>query len=304
MAKEYQLKNIANCINIFKDLLVPQYVIFVWAIFILFSIIFGYPNIELRLLFQVLLIFPFLIFGLNALNQVYDLTIDKINKPLRPIPSRRITSRTTKILTLTSYLIALLISVYSLNSLVLVLVLIFIVLSILYSIPLIRLKRFFLSTMIVGATLYGAIPFILAWTLFSDGTNFPWFLFLFFYILLVIISNTKDFEDYEGDKQNKIKTLQVITGVQKAKIIIVISIFLLIFVSTLLLLFHKIENFLTVPLLISICLLLVLIYKLIHIPKNSIITQKITTQASIVSFGMIVYILILLSFALTFLLVK
>ena len=43
----------------------------------------------------------------NALNQIYDLDIDRINKPHRPLPSRRLSMRTAWLFTAITYAVAL-----------------------------------------------------------------------------------------------------------------------------------------------------------------------------------------------------
>src|SRR6476646_629467 len=43
----------------------------------------------------------------NALNQIYDLEIDRINKPRRPLPSGRLSSREAWTFTLATYVVAL-----------------------------------------------------------------------------------------------------------------------------------------------------------------------------------------------------
>ena len=45
--------------------------------------------------------------GNNALNQIYDLDIDRVNKPKRPLPSGRLTTRQTWVFTAITYALAL-----------------------------------------------------------------------------------------------------------------------------------------------------------------------------------------------------
>src|SRR5213078_3767573 len=45
--------------------------------------------------------------GNNALNQIYDLDIDRVNKPKRPLPSGRLTTRQAWVFTAVTYAAAL-----------------------------------------------------------------------------------------------------------------------------------------------------------------------------------------------------
>ena len=45
--------------------------------------------------------------GNNALNQIYDLDIDRVNKPKRPLPSGRLTIRQAWVFTVVTYVTAL-----------------------------------------------------------------------------------------------------------------------------------------------------------------------------------------------------
>src|SRR6476661_4017857 len=48
--------------------------------------------------------------GNNALNQIYDLDIDRVNKPKRPLPSRRLTIGQVWWFTVVTYALALLLA--------------------------------------------------------------------------------------------------------------------------------------------------------------------------------------------------
>ncbi|MBI4168276.1 MAG: UbiA family prenyltransferase [Candidatus Aenigmarchaeota archaeon] len=50
--------------------------------------------LNVQVLILPLVSFCLLVFGFNSLNGVFDLQIDKINKPLRPLPQKRILPRT------------------------------------------------------------------------------------------------------------------------------------------------------------------------------------------------------------------
>jgi 4-hydroxybenzoate polyprenyltransferase len=55
----------------------------------------------------VLLLFFFLLFLHSGLNQIYDLDIDAVNKPLRPLPSHRMSLRFAWIVSIIYFLAAL-----------------------------------------------------------------------------------------------------------------------------------------------------------------------------------------------------
>ena len=163
--------------------------------------------------------------GVNALNQVYDRDIDRINKPLRPIPSGILTTKQVtviaSILLACGAIIAILlgpvfviIGVLGLGS------------SLLYTLPFPRFKKsMFFSTGIMGIG-YGPFLLLAGWVIYepvvfewSDGglvISPPLWVLLFLYFHEVFILISKDYRDIEGDKKYGMRTLPATLGKTRA----------------------------------------------------------------------------------------
>ena len=154
----------------------------------------------------------------NTLNQVYDLDIDKINKPYRPLPQKTITKDEARTIAWVLYLITLW-RITMLNREFATLVLILMLVTIFYSVPPLRFKQRFLLSNISIAFARGLIGFVAAWSIF-DNTILPWeeptpwAIGLLFGIYLMGAVTTKDFTDIEGDRKYGMNTLPVVLGMK------------------------------------------------------------------------------------------
>jgi 4-hydroxybenzoate polyprenyltransferase len=155
--------------------------------------------------------------GSNILNQVYDLDIDKINKPYRPIPSKVITKDEARTAAWLVYLITLWRAATVGSGAFLFLILIIMLITIFYSMPPVRLKkRLFISNMSI-AFARGMLGFAAGWSIFGDPFNqTPWLIGFLMAIYLLGAVTTKDFTDLKGDKKYGMRTLPVVFGKQKA----------------------------------------------------------------------------------------
>jgi 4-hydroxybenzoate polyprenyltransferase len=155
--------------------------------------------------------------GSNVLNQVYDLEIDKINKPYRPIPSKIITKDEARTIAWMVYLITLWRAATVSSGAFLFLILIIMLITIFYSMPPVQLKkRLFISNISI-AFARGELGFVAGWCIFGDPFNpIPWLIGLIMCIYLVGAVTTKDFTDMKGDKKFGMRTLPVVFGKQKA----------------------------------------------------------------------------------------
>ena len=148
----------------------------------------------------------------NVINQYFDLEIDKINKPLRPFPSRKISKREIISFSFILYFSALFLSL--LVNLKLFLIILFTaIISFCYSAPPLRIKKYpFLSNIFIALP-RGMLLIIAGWSVSSPVfTIEPWFIGLIFALYLFGASTTKDFSDIKGDSQFGIRTLPVIYG--------------------------------------------------------------------------------------------
>jgi 4-hydroxybenzoate polyprenyltransferase len=156
----------------------------------------------------------------NALNQIYDLAIDKVNKPARPLPSGRITIRQAWIFTWISYAIALLLAWFVApggRRECFWIVLVAAILTFVYSVPPFRTKRHGLWANITIAVPRGLLLKVAGWSAVKTVVGVePWFIGGIFGLFLLGASTTKDFSDMEGDAADGCRTLPIIYGVRKA----------------------------------------------------------------------------------------
>jgi 4-hydroxybenzoate polyprenyltransferase len=156
----------------------------------------------------------------NALNQIYDLEIDRINKPKRPLPSGRLSMRDAWIFTAACYVAALwlayLVAPDGRHECFWI-VLAAAVITYLYSAPPFRTKRLGVWANLTIAIPRGVLLKVAGWS--SVKTVFgaePWFIGAVFGLFLLGASTTKDFADMEGDARGGCRTLPIIYGVQRA----------------------------------------------------------------------------------------
>ncbi|WP_455368891.1 UbiA family prenyltransferase [[Eubacterium] cellulosolvens] len=156
----------------------------------------------------------FLMASTMAMNDYYDLEIDKINCPKRPIPSGTITQREAIIISIISGLMgiiaAALINLYSLAVASFALIL-----MLYYNTK--GKKTGFLGNILVSICI--GLPFIFGGAAVGRVTHL-----LILFSLMAFISNlgrevTKGIMDLEGDRTKKIKTIAVIHGPRKASIL-------------------------------------------------------------------------------------
>ncbi len=153
----------------------------------------------------------------NGINQVYDLDIDRVNKPRRPIPSGRMTMSEANRVTLLLYVVALALALaVSLECFVLVAVAA--LLTIVYSVPPLRTKRFGALANLTIAIPRGLLLKVAGWstvrTILGDGE--PWYIGMVFGTFLLGASTTKDFADMKGDEADGCITLPVRFGPRRA----------------------------------------------------------------------------------------
>ncbi len=158
--------------------------------------------------------------GNNTLNQIYDLEIDRINKPKRPLPSGRISSREAWIFTWITYAIAL-----ALAWMVAPggrhecfwIVVAAAVATFIYSCPPFRTKQRGIWANVTIAVPRGVLLKVAGWSCVKTiwGVE-PWFIGAIFGLFLLGASTTKDFADMEGDARGGCRTLPILYGVRRA----------------------------------------------------------------------------------------
>ena len=156
----------------------------------------------------------------NALNQIYDLEIDRINKPRRALPSGRLSRREAWTFTLAAYVVALILAwlvVPGGRHECFWIVIVATVITILYSAPPFRTKRLGIWANLTIAIPRGVLLKVAGWSAVKTvfGTE-PWFIGAVFGLFLLGASTTKDFADMEGDARGGCRTLPIIYGVRRA----------------------------------------------------------------------------------------
>src|SRR3954469_6098750 len=175
-----------------------------------------------------LLIYPFI--GLvmaavlnaasNALNQIYDLEIDRINKPRRPLPSGRLSLQHAWTFTFITYAIALALAWFvspAGRHECFWIVVVATIITILYSAPPFRTKRLGIWANVTIAIPRGVLLKVAGWSAVKTiAGSEPWFIGAIFGLFLLGASTTKDFADMEGDARGGCRTLPIIYGVRRA----------------------------------------------------------------------------------------
>jgi 4-hydroxybenzoate polyprenyltransferase len=156
----------------------------------------------------------------NALNQIYDLEIDRVNKPKRPLPSARLSLRDAWTFTYATYAAALALAWFVQPAgrhecFWIVLAAAFI--TVLYSAPPFRTKRLGIWANVTIAIPRGVLLKVAGWSAVKTVVALePWFIGAIFGLFLLGASTTKDFADMEGDARGGCRTLPIIYGVRRA----------------------------------------------------------------------------------------
>jgi 4-hydroxybenzoate polyprenyltransferase len=158
--------------------------------------------------------------GSNGLNQIYDLEIDRINKPARPLPSGRLSVREAWGFTWITFAIGLLMA-WLINWQCLLLAGVAAALTACYSVPPARTKRWGVLANITVAIPRGFLLPVAGWsTVKSIGLAEPWLLSFPLGLFIFGASSTKDFSDIPGDRAGGCRTLPVQYGIRKTALII------------------------------------------------------------------------------------
>jgi 4-hydroxybenzoate polyprenyltransferase len=152
----------------------------------------------------------------NALNQIYDLENDRINKPNRMIPAGVMTIREAAWVAAVLYASSLTLAAI-VGAQCLLLAATAAILTYVYSAPPFRTKRAALTANLTIAVPRGLLLKVAGWsTVKTIFTREAWVVGLIFGVFLLGATTTKDFADMEGDRAAGCRTLPVVYGVRKA----------------------------------------------------------------------------------------
>jgi len=154
-----------------------------------------------------------------VINDYYDIEIDKINRPERPIPRGSITLSQAKILWIVTSLVGIAIAIYhsiffNIGYLNIIIAVFFAFIGWLYAAW--GKKSGFIGNIIVSVSfsiglIYGAV---------LNNSIIPPYIYFFFltaFFLLLSREIIKGCEDIEGDKNDGVKTLAIKIGIKKSK---------------------------------------------------------------------------------------
>jgi len=172
----------------------------------------------------------------NIINQYFDLEIDRINKPARPLPSGRISIPAALGFCGVLYVLSFGAS-YLVNWQFFIIVLFTALVTYAYSGPPFRTKRHWLPANITIAIPRGCLLVVAGWTAVRDmGELEIWLLGGVFGLYILGAATTKDYADIKGDREGGCITLPIQFGIERSAWMIApffVLPFLLMFAGTL-----------------------------------------------------------------------
>ncbi|MFX1496511.1 MAG: geranylgeranylglycerol-phosphate geranylgeranyltransferase [Promethearchaeota archaeon] len=204
------------------------------------TVIIGILNTRTNVLFNLIIIniilgaltYFFIAGSGMVINDIYDLEIDKINRPKRPIPSGRVSLKQAKIIFFTTFGIGVAISIFQslyfkIGFLNIILAVFFGIMGWVYAKW--GKKSGFFGNLTVSVSfsiglIYGAV---------LNSATIPLYIYFFFltsFFLLLSREVIKGCEDVEGDRELHVKTLAIMIGIEKStKLAIIFSFTAIIF---------------------------------------------------------------------------
>lgn len=156
----------------------------------------------------------------NAWNQAFDVEIDRVNKPTRPIPSGRATVGEALAVGWVCACGALLLGWFA-SLAFLACVAAGLVATWIYSAPPLRTKRRPIGSLVTIAIPRGLFVPVAGWAILADlGHPQPWVLGSVVGLFVLGAAATKDFADVEGDRAHGCRTLPIVLGPARAAAVI------------------------------------------------------------------------------------
>lgn len=154
----------------------------------------------------------------QSINDYYDRELDAINDPKRPIPAGLVTLNEARVNWIVLGVATMLVALVFKNPLILVLTTLGIILSVIYSMPPIKLKKnFWVGPPAVGLG-YVSMSWITGHLIFAPITWQSFVVAILHGILTTGMLVLNDIKSVEGDRQHGLMSLAVALGVHKALI--------------------------------------------------------------------------------------
>lgn len=152
----------------------------------------------------------------NAWNQVFDVEVDRTNKPDRPLPAGRLSVRAAQVIgdlfAAVSLALAAVVSPYFLAC-----VSVGVLGTWIYSAPPLRAKRFTWGALFTIAVPRGLLVPVAGWAVVATPLRAdPWALGAIAFLYVFGAAATKDFSDVPGDRAHGCRTLPVVLGPRRA----------------------------------------------------------------------------------------
>jgi geranylgeranylglycerol-phosphate geranylgeranyltransferase len=224
------------------------------------------------------LAFSFVGSAAYVINDIFDIEIDKINKPLRPLAGNALSKKEAWFLFAFLCLLSVIFSLM-VNFLSFLVVIISDVIVFLYSY---RIKKIPLAGNVTVSFMTG-LAFIFGGIAVGniEGAVIP---AIFAFMINFIREIVKDMEDIEGDRKNNIQTFPLRYG-EKASVILIIILTIFLFIFTLvpfIFRYYKIEYFITV--MVTVNVLFVYFIKSLVKNKNK---ENLTRLSAILKLNMV-----------------
>jgi 4-hydroxybenzoate polyprenyltransferase len=157
----------------------------------------------------------------NAINQIFDLDIDRINKPGRPLCTGEVSTLGAGIFAAVAGALAMIlaaaVSAMTRHWGTLALFVVAALFSGAYSVPPIRMKARGWWANVTIALPRGTLLKVAGWSLAQSIVSIEaWYIGLVMGLFLIGATTTKDFADVQGDAAYGVKTLPVVYGAEKA----------------------------------------------------------------------------------------
>ena len=156
----------------------------------------------------------------NAWNQVFDLEIDRVNKPQRPLPSGAVSTALAMRFGFLCAAAALGLAAW-VSWPFLACVGVGVGATWIYSAPPLRLKQSLAGALLAIAVPRGLLVPVAGWAVIAtpNGSD-PWALGVVTLLFVLGAAATKDFSDVPGDRVHGCRTLPVVLGVRRAAVVV------------------------------------------------------------------------------------